>query len=62
MTTAQDLLGLGHDRRMNTPGTVGEPNWGWRLLPAALNDGVANRLRELTELYGRASHPRSSIV
>jgi len=55
MTTAQDLLGLGHDQRMNTPGTVGEPNWGWRLLPGALTDGVAERLRELTELYGRAA-------
>jgi 4-alpha-glucanotransferase len=54
ITTAQDLLGLGHGQRMNTPGTVGEPNWGWRLPPGALDDGVADRLRDLTELYGRA--------
>ena len=28
---AQDLLGLGAQGRMNTPGTVGAPNWEWRL-------------------------------
>ena len=55
MTTAQDLLSLGHDQRMNTPGTVGEPNWGWRLLPGALTGGLAGRLRSLTEVYDRAS-------
>jgi 4-alpha-glucanotransferase len=54
ITTAQDLLSMGHAQRMNTPGTVGEPNWGWRLLPDALTQDVAARLRELTELYGRA--------
>jgi 4-alpha-glucanotransferase len=54
MTTAQDLLSLGHDQRMNTPGTVGEPNWSWRLLSGALTTDVADRLRDLTELYGRA--------
>lgn len=53
MTTAQDLLSLGHEARMNTPGTVGAPNWCWRLLPGALNDEIAFRLRELTALYGR---------
>jgi 4-alpha-glucanotransferase len=53
MTTAQDLLRLGHEWRMNTPGTVGPPNWCWRLLPGALTDELAARLRELTALYGR---------
>ncbi|MBN1178719.1 MAG: 4-alpha-glucanotransferase, partial [Anaerolineae bacterium] len=53
MTTAQDLLGLGHDCRMNTPGTVGAPNWCWRILPGALHDGIARRLRDLTFIYGR---------
>jgi 4-alpha-glucanotransferase len=51
---AQDLLSLGHEARMNTPGTSGPPNWCWRLLPGALNDKVAARLAELTEIYGRA--------
>lgn len=53
MTTAQDLLSLGHEARMNTPGTVGAPNWCWRLLPGALTGGIAARLRELTAIYGR---------
>ena len=33
MTTAQDLLSLGHEARMNLPGTIGPPNWTWRLQP-----------------------------
>ncbi|MDE3088337.1 MAG: 4-alpha-glucanotransferase [Chloroflexota bacterium] len=54
MTTAQDLLGLGHAARMNTPSTIGPPNWCWRVLPGALNDAVAVRLLEVTAIYGRA--------
>lgn len=27
----QDLLGMGDEARLNTPGTVGSPNWEWRL-------------------------------
>jgi 4-alpha-glucanotransferase len=53
MTTAQDLLGLGHEARMNLPGTVGPPNWGWRLRNGALTDDIACRLREMTTTYGR---------
>jgi 4-alpha-glucanotransferase len=50
---AQDLLSLGHETRMNTPSTCGPPNWCWRLLPGALTDEVAARLREMTTIYGR---------
>jgi 4-alpha-glucanotransferase len=53
MTTTQDLLGLGHDARMNTPSTVGPPNWCWRLLPGALTGQVAQRLLALTAIFGR---------
>ena len=53
MTTAQDLLSLGHEARMNLPSTVGPPNWCWRLSPGALTDRVAARLLELTAIYGR---------
>ncbi|MGD2177001.1 MAG: 4-alpha-glucanotransferase [Anaerolineae bacterium] len=53
MTTAQDLLGLGHEARMNLPGTVGPPNWSWRLRQAALTDDIAHRLLEMTATYGR---------
>lgn len=44
----QDLLGLGAEARMNTPG-VAAGNWGWRLPWEAFGDGVAQRLRQLTE-------------
>jgi len=50
----QDLLSRGHEARMNTPSTCGPPNWCWRLLPGALTDEVAARLREMTTIYGRA--------
>jgi 4-alpha-glucanotransferase len=53
MTTAQDLLALGHEARMNLPGTVGPPNWSWRLRGGALSDDIARRLEEMTATYGR---------
>jgi len=53
ITTAQDLLSLGHEARMNLPSTVGPPNWCWRLLPGALSDEIVARLLELTAVYGR---------
>jgi 4-alpha-glucanotransferase len=53
ITPVQDLLGLGHASRMNTPSTVGPPNWCWRLPPGALGGEVAQRLRGLTTIYGR---------
>lgn len=49
----QDILGLGGDARMNTPGTVGEHNWSWRVRKEAFNAEVAGRLAHLTWLYGR---------
>jgi 4-alpha-glucanotransferase len=48
----QDVLGLGHDARMNTPGT-GQGNWRWRYTPADLTDRLADRLRALTDSTGR---------
>jgi 4-alpha-glucanotransferase len=49
----QDLLGLGAESRMNTPSTT-EGNWKWRLLPGQITPAQGERLRELTEIYGRA--------
>ena len=49
---AQDLLGLGSEGRMNQPGTA-TGNWSFRLEPGALTPAVADRLRDLTELYQR---------
>ncbi len=50
---AQDVLGLGSEARMNTPGVV-EGNWQWRLDPGQLTDGLAAWLRSATEASGRA--------
>jgi 4-alpha-glucanotransferase len=49
---AQDVLGLGAEARMNTPGRA-EGNWRWRLRPGELTDDLAARLREETEAAGR---------
>jgi 4-alpha-glucanotransferase len=52
MTTVQDLLGRGSDARLNEPGTV-DGNWEWRVEADALDDGLAERLRELGEFHVR---------
>jgi 4-alpha-glucanotransferase len=49
---AQDLLGLGSEHRMNTPGTT-SGNWRWRLPQGALDTEAAARLRALARRYGR---------
>lgn len=49
----QDILALDNWARMNYPGTVGSPNWEWRFLPESLNDGVKERLAELTIKHNR---------
>jgi 4-alpha-glucanotransferase len=48
----QDLLGLGSEARLNTPGTV-SGNWAWRLPPAALSASLARRYAALNAVYGR---------
>jgi len=49
----QDLLGLGSEARLNTPGTA-SGNWSWRLPPAALTADLARRCAELNAVYGRS--------
>ena len=48
----QDILGFGGDCRMNLPGTV-PGNWLWRYAARFLTKGLAERLREECEFYGR---------
>lgn len=48
----QDVLGLDNDSRMNRPATT-EGNWQWRLGIGDLTDEIADRLSEMTGLYGR---------
>ena len=49
----QDVLGLGSEARMNLPGRPGG-NWRWRLAPGALTPEITERLRLLTDVFGRA--------
>jgi 4-alpha-glucanotransferase len=48
----QDVLALGSEHRMNTPG-VTEGNWGWRFDATQIDPGLAQRLRLMIESYGR---------
>jgi 4-alpha-glucanotransferase len=51
----QDVLDLGADARLNTPGTTGEANWTWRMTPGQLTDDALDRLGLLTHTYGRTA-------
>ena len=48
----QDVLGLGSEARMNTPGTD-ERNWVWRFRDEALKEEYGQRLRRLAVIFGR---------
>lgn len=65
----QDVLGLGSEARMNTPGTdVG--NWRWRVREGALTEAARERLRDATLRSGRLPgagpgspfHPRRELT
>ncbi|MEM6452901.1 MAG: 4-alpha-glucanotransferase, partial [Cyanobacteria bacterium P01_D01_bin.105] len=58
VTPLQDLMGLGADARMNTPG-VGEGNWTWRYSQQMLTPVISVRLRQMSELYGRSRDQHS---
>ena len=49
----QDVLGLGNEARINTPGTS-QGNWEWRVLPQQVSSEIAKNLRKLTVNFGRA--------
>jgi 4-alpha-glucanotransferase len=58
---AQDVLGLGSEARLNTPGRA-TGNWRWRLEAGALTPALAGRLRAASEQAGRLrrrSQPRA---
>lgn len=48
----QDILCLGNEAKMNTPGTLGG-NWSWRFAEGDLTGELAEGLLRLTEMYGR---------
>ena len=49
----QDLLNLGAEARMNFPGTMSNANWTWRAWDGFTDNGLAERVYNLTRLYGR---------
>jgi 4-alpha-glucanotransferase len=48
----QDLLGLGSEARMNTPGKA-SGNWRWRFRKEALTPETISRMQHLTQIYDR---------
>lgn len=51
---AQDILGLGSECRMNTPSTVSDQNWSFRLLDEELNMKCFATLKRWSRTYGRS--------
>ena len=49
---AQDVLELGSQSRMNTPGTA-QGNWAWQAPASAFDDRLAARIRELVAATDR---------
>jgi 4-alpha-glucanotransferase len=56
----QDVIGLGSEGRMNFPGTI-EGNWEWRFTWDQVGPEPAERLYELSALYGRFSSNRLNL-
>ncbi len=55
----QDVLRLGSEARMNTPGRAGG-NWGWRLRRGAFTDQLVQHLYDMTRIYGRLTKETES--
>jgi 4-alpha-glucanotransferase len=51
--TIQDYIGIGSEGRINTPGVMNGKNWTWRALHGEYNDQLAEKIADLTVLYGR---------
>jgi 4-alpha-glucanotransferase len=49
----QDILRLGMEARLNTPGTE-KGNWRWRLTDGQITPEIADLLRTMTRVYNRA--------
>ena len=49
MIPVQDLLGLGSEARMNTPGTISDQNWSWRMEPDLIKDILINKMKLITK-------------
>ncbi|MFO7653646.1 MAG: 4-alpha-glucanotransferase [Candidatus Krumholzibacteriia bacterium] len=60
VATLQDVLGLGPEGRMNTPGSD-SGNWSWRASGDMFNHPARERLAHLTWLYDRVPRSREVI-
>lgn len=49
----QDLLRLGEESKMNSPSTIGSPNWEWKMVDFKTFDKEHKFLSRLLEKYGR---------
>ncbi len=49
----QDILALGNEARMNTPGTCGSPDWEWKLQDWAAFDAESGKIKALIRENGR---------
>lgn len=58
VTPLQDVLGLGSEGRMNTPGQCGD-FWSWRFAREELTPHLEQRLRAITENAGRCDQTKS---
>jgi 4-alpha-glucanotransferase len=56
----QDILGLGAEARMNTPGTA-SGNWQWRLRTGELSEGSLTELADLSRETGRLANGHSGL-
>jgi 4-alpha-glucanotransferase len=48
-----DILGLGYEGRINTTGTIGEPNWCYKLNDLKEYDRKVYRIHDLLEKSDR---------
>ena len=54
MALMQDFLNLGNESRINYPSTLGG-NWQWRVKCYTLTDELAEKIYDITKLYGRVN-------
>ena len=50
---AQDILCLGKEARVNTPATISEKNWAWRIDISKLTNDKIIKMRKIVKRTGR---------
>ena len=53
MVPIQDLLGLFSEGRMNTPGTISNQNWSWRMESNNLQASIKEKMKKITKKANR---------